>query len=409
MKYSAIPVVFGIFMASTSAIKWADRDSSAAVVKIDFDRQNAPNVVNGISMNRQTAPVIKTWDNQRMHYFANLSVGTPPQNIRLLLDTGSADMWINACNAPFCQPLGQGPCFGDTYDANASTTYRYIDSKFDITYNPQLYGRGDHASDIVHFGGHVLTDAEFGIGYTTTSHYGLIGVDYTIHEAHSGDPNFKPFSNFPQLMVDHGLIRTKAFSIFLNDRTANTGTIIFGGLDTKKYLGVLRAAPIEKINGEYVTFVIQVTGLGISGSGVSKSFNSSLPYKAWLDTGSPLTTLPDDLAHEIYAELGLQYDASRRIASVDCNLANSGQSIDFSFGPIKISVPMHELVLPGSPKADGTPDCDFGIAPSGGGLSLLGDTFLRSAYVVFAMNRNVVALAQTDFDSKESQIVEIVG
>ncbi|KAI4200637.1 MAG: hypothetical protein LQ350_003777 [Teloschistes chrysophthalmus] len=409
MKYPAVPVVFGISMGSTSAVKWVDRGSSAAVVKIDFDRQNAPNMVNGMSMNRQTAPVIETWDNQGTYYFANLSVGTPPQNIRLLLDTGSADMWINARNAPFCQPLGQGSCFGDTYDANASTTYRYIDSKFDITYNPQFYGRGDHASDIVHFGGHVLTDVEFGIGYDTTSHYGVVGLSYAIHEAHPGDPNFKPFSNFPQLMVDQGLIRTKAFSIFLNDRTANTGTILFGGLDTKKYHGVLRAAPIEKSNGEYFTFVIQVTGLGISGSGVSKSFNSSLPYKAWLDTGSPLTSLPDDLAHEIYAELGLQYDASGRIASFDCNLANSEQSIDFSFGPIKMSVPMHELVLPGSPKADGTPGCGFGIMPNGGGLILLGDTFLRSAYVVFDMNHNVIGLAQTNFDSKDSQIVEITG
>ncbi|KAL8781712.1 MAG: hypothetical protein Q9203_000153 [Teloschistes exilis] len=396
-------------MASTSAIKLMDRGSSAAVVKMDFDRQIAPSVVNSISMNRQTAPAIETWDNQRTYYTANLSVGTPPQNVRLVLDTGSADMWINAHNAPFCQPLGQGPCLGGTYDANASTTYRYIDSKFDITYNPQLYGRGDHASDIVHFGGHVLTGAEFGIGYDSISRRGILGLGYTIHEAHPGDPNFKPFSNFPQLMVDQGLIRTKAFSIFLNDRTANTGRILFGGLDTKKYLGVLRAVPIEKINGEYFIFLIQMTGLGISGSSVSKFFHSSLPYKGWLDTGAPLTLLPDALAHEVYAKLGLQYDASRGIASVDCNLASSGQSIDFSFGSIKISVPMHELVLPGSTKADGTPGCDLGIAPSNGTFLLLGDTFLRSAYVVFDMNRNVIALAQTNFDATDSQIVKITG
>ncbi|KAL8661912.1 MAG: hypothetical protein Q9202_005194 [Teloschistes flavicans] len=176
----------------------------------------------------------------------SLSVGTPPQNIRLPIDTGSADLWINARSAPFCQPNGQGSYIGGTYDANVSTTYRYIDSKFDITYNPQLYGRGDHAFDNLHFGGQVLTGAEFGIGYDSTSQYSVLELGYPIHEAHPGDPNFKPFSNFPQLMVDQGLIRTKAFSIWLNDRTASTGTILFGGVDTKKYYGTLRAVPIEK-------------------------------------------------------------------------------------------------------------------------------------------------------------------
>lgn len=87
MKYSAVPLVFGIFMASTSAIKSVDRGSPAAVVKIDFDRQIAPSVVNGISMNRQTAPAIETWDNQ-----VSILGGTRWLNLLAMTDSKAANI-----------------------------------------------------------------------------------------------------------------------------------------------------------------------------------------------------------------------------------------------------------------------------------------------------------------------------
>ena len=49
----------------------------------------------------------------------------------------------------------------------------------------------------------------------------------------------------------------------------------------------------------------------------------------------------------------------------------------------------------------------FGIAPSQGTTSVLGDTFLRSAYVVYDLANNEISLAQTNFDSKSSHVVEI--
>ncbi|KAL8694528.1 MAG: hypothetical protein Q9218_000859 [Villophora microphyllina] len=376
---------------------------------MQFERQH---LSDSHVIGRRTAPFTELLDNKGAFYFANLSVGTPPQNIQLLLDTGSSDMWINARSSPLCRPTAPtAPCDGGTYDANSSTTYRYIDSDFDITYAPQNYGRGDHASDTVHFGGKVLTGAEFGIGYDSTSRKGILGTGYPSDEAplHMDPRLSKPFSNLPQLMVDQGLIRTKAYSLWLDDRMSGTGSILFGGVDTKKYHGSLRAVPIEKVRGQYLIFMVNMTGLGISGSGGSKSFHSDLPYQAWLDSGAPFTLLPENLAHEVYSAFGV--DPSR---NVDCNLANSGQSLDFSFGPVKISVPMHELVKPWDPKSPAT-NCEFGIGSSsillggiGSGSILLGDTFLRSAYLVFDMTHNMIAMAQTNLDATDSHIVEIV-
>ena len=49
----------------------------------------------------------------------------------------------------------------------------------------------------------------------------------------------------------------------------------------------------------------------------------------------------------------------------------------------------------------------FGIAPSQGTTSVLGDTFLRSAYVVYDLANNEISLAQTNFNSTSSHVVEI--
>ena len=77
---------------------------------------------------------------------------------------------------------------------------------------------------------------------------------------------------------------------------------------------------------------------------------------------------------------------------------------------------MKELVLPIT-AADGRQlrfingnlACLFGIFPTNNGAKVLGDTFLRSAYVVYDMNNNEVSLAQSNFDAKPegSNVMEI--
>jgi hypothetical protein len=57
--------------------------------------------------------------------------------------------------------------------------------------------------------------------------------------------------------------------------------------------------------------------------------------------------------------------------------------------------------------SDGTPACLFGIAPAQGGTNVLGDTFLRSAYVVYDLDNNEISIAQTKYNVSSSNIVEI--
>jgi hypothetical protein len=36
-------------------------------------------------------------------YYADVTLGTPPQSVRLILDTGSADVWVVSNQAQLCQ------------------------------------------------------------------------------------------------------------------------------------------------------------------------------------------------------------------------------------------------------------------------------------------------------------------
>lgn len=50
-------------------------------------------------------------EKQRGGYFSSCTVGTPPQEVVLLLDTGSSDTWIPATDAPACsERFSVDPC-----------------------------------------------------------------------------------------------------------------------------------------------------------------------------------------------------------------------------------------------------------------------------------------------------------
>lgn len=127
--------------------------------------------------------------------------------------------------------------------------------------------------------------------------------------------------------------------------------------------------------------------------------------------------LPNDVVsvmhNKVQAVLDGRFSRSP-IPYVPCALANQDKTIDFTFSDVKISVPFNELVVPsrnynGTNRTfrDGTPACVFGILSNQGGSSILGDTFLRSAYVVYDLANNRISLAQTNFNSTTDNIKEI--
>jgi hypothetical protein len=257
-----------------------------------------------------------------------------------------------------------------------------------------------------------LDKLQFGIGYTSSSSDGILGIGYQINEVQVGRAGKAAYNNLPAQLVADGFIQSNAFSLWLNDLDASTGSILFGGVDTEKYTGTLATLPIQKESGFFAEFLITLTEVTLG----SMVIANNQAQAVLLDSGSSLTYLPDAMTEAIYEQVSAQYSAQDGAAFVPCSLASNTTTLDFTFSSPTISIPMNELVIPattanGRPlvEADGTKVCLFGIAPAGSSTAVLGDTFIRSAYLVYDLANNEISMAQTKFNTTATNVVEITS
>lgn len=260
--------------------------------------------------------------------------------------------------------------------------------------------------------------------------YGMIGLGSRLGESVSvnrGSPGFRnPNATFPTLydqLQAHGYTARRAFSIWLNSMSATTGRITFGGIDTKKYHGELVSVPVQHGQGMFFDWAVALTSVirCSTGYGHPKEIVLTAPNLAVtviLDSGSPNMYLPWILAQNISSAL----NASTHFGFpyVPCAERRVDSTLDFGFnggsGP-RISVPQSELIYPfGAPSnigpvnaSDGTPLCYLGVIGVNGTKFLIGNTFQRSAYLVYDVDNLQVAMAQARYDVDEENIVEITA
>ncbi|KAJ5545358.1 hypothetical protein N7535_006253 [Penicillium sp. DV-2018c] len=382
-----------------------------AVVQMDIQRRDVLDPVTRDRVRRKrTSTVNQALDNEETLYLCNVTLGTPKQNVRLVLDTGSSDLWCNTPNSSLCES-SQDPCSETgTYNPSRSSSFSFVNSDFNITYADGSNAVGEYVTDTLTIGGTTLQDFQFGIGLSSSSAEGVLGIGYVVNEVQVGRNGESPYANLPQAMVDKGIIQSNAYSLWLNDLDANRGSILFGGVNTKRFHGTLQTVPIQKVGGVHSEFIIALTEFAITRSSKTKSFSpSSIPAGVLLDSGSSLTYLPDTLVQEIYDDLGAVFDPESGTGYIECSLAGKGITLSFTFSSATIDVDIGEMTIDvgGLFFRNGQRACIFGISPAGGSTAVLGDTFLRSAYVVYDLANNEISLANTKFNSTEDDILEI--
>ncbi|KAK5989092.1 putative aspartic-type endopeptidase OPSB [Cladobotryum mycophilum] len=366
-------------------------------------------------LRRRSKTLDVTVDNLQTLYFLNASIGTPPQQVRLHVDTGSSDLWVNSPASSFCSTGRRNPCaYSGTYKANSSSTYSYLNSVFNITYADNSAAAGDYVTDKVSIAGADLTKLQFGIGYVSSSDQNIAGIGYTANEVQANRAGLKPYNNLPAALVAQGFISSNAYSLWLDDLQSNTGRLLFGGVDTTRFHGNLVTLPVQKTGNVFSAFYVTMTGLSVG----STSLADNQALAVLLDSGTSLTYLPNNLVASIYKQVNATYQPTQSVGFIPCSASKSNVSLTFRFSnPASITVPMSELVLQiggttnqeeGVDIPGGEPMCLFGIAPSGGSTIVLGDTFMRSAYIVYDLDENEISIAQSNFDATgPGNVVEI--
>ena len=195
-------------------------------------------------------------------------------------------------------------------------------------------------------------------------------------------------------LVTSGIIDRKAFSLYLNDVDANTGSIIFGGIDTTKYTGDLVALPLqpspEGFVKEYYVALTSVSFTDATGQTTQLS-PDGYSQAILLDSGTTNTLLTNDVFTPLALGLGTTLDIDGSgLYLVGCSLANEKGTINYSFGGeggVTIQVPIENVVgsqvYPSDMFDDPSGGCvlSLGTPEEAGGFSIFGDSFLRSAYV----------------------------
>lgn len=341
----------------------------------------------------------------------NVALGASKQPLIVVLDTGAADTWINSATSELCKSKTGCARLGGAFNAEASTS---VGKALAYTYRDGTQVSGDYVRDTLTLAGQTLENFQFAVGVSAKPALGRLGLGYPASQAITSDGT-SSYPSIYDILISKGLISTQSFSLWLD--SATSGQILFGGVNTARYSGDLGAVPIQQVDGVFKELAIALTRTSLSQNGESVDAPASetdLPANVVLNSGSLFTYLPPAIATNIFE--GLRVAGTAKIGGIttafaDCKLVESGITIDYFFGSVKISVPVTAILFAydvyKQTDKNGNQFCALKIRPASDGKYVLGLSFFESAYIVFDLTKNEISLAPAKKGATENNVIEI--
>ncbi|KXT11181.1 hypothetical protein AC579_6863 [Pseudocercospora musae] len=350
-------------------------------------------------------------------YYINVTVGSPPQNQTVFLSTASSDTFFNSFSVSACQPGHTDAiqaCGGGSFHAVDSDTYQEISRApaFNTSFVDGSWAVGPLASDVIGIGDVALSNAHFGIAETFESPYGasfgFLALGYYNNEAVDNSA----YPNIIESMVQAGAINSRLFSIHLGSTADASGSILFGGVDTSKYVGNLGIVNILSTSSSLTFFDTRISDAEVNindhtyplwssgNNGQDTYYNSSdARTETSLDPASSGWFLPQDLYD---AHIQPHFSFVDQNGLCICDYANSNDTITLTFdSQVSVKFDTSELIVPlfNSTTGErlrfvnGTEACVFSISGTSGPYTM-GNNMLKNMYVVFDMDNGQLGIAQ---------------
>lgn len=256
-------------------------------------------------------------------YYIEVGIGTPPQMIDLVLDTGSSVIWAYSAGvASSCSECGSAYCQsscpwlicttdkGHTDDPSESQTA--IDREdlgvLNISYGSTNGVSGFYVSDTLTTQDTSAQDIVIGVATHAAKgdpQGGIMGIGLPQNE-----PSYLGYGieypGYIDQLKAQGLIGVRAYSVYLNAISATAGMVIFGGYDSSKWLGDLVGFPlIEPSPDRQFDLDVAAPTISLSLNGQTWEIPpSTVPYTVTLDTGTTISRLPQTQVAAIAAALG---------------------------------------------------------------------------------------------------------
>ncbi|KAM3560176.1 hypothetical protein ARSEF4850_003780 [Beauveria asiatica] len=307
---------------------------------------------------RQTTPAHDSRTRPDGEYYAEVLVGTPPQRINLLFDTGSSDLWLFGAGVKGKVDNGQAK-----WNHTSSSTAKLVrGGTWSIGYQDGSGAEGTIYKDTVSIAGASI--AGQGVEYATTvypQHNGdnILGVPvsgiigFGFDSDNTASPQQKtPFSN----LKPH--LDQPIFTVDIKHRA--DGTFGFGFIDDSKYTGNITYTDVDPSGGYW--------GITSTGYQIGDDEFVETNYSGIVDTGGSAFVVPS----AAYRAWRSKFPAG----------AITAQTVlpDFTFGieGARIRVPGNNLK---EKESDGT--YSLNIDEGGESSAYFGSPSLTGAYVVF--------------------------
>ncbi|CAJ0939135.1 unnamed protein product, partial [Mesorhabditis belari] len=303
----------------------------------------------------------KVYDYEDEEYLGNVTIGSPDQSFKVILDTGSADFWIPdrycdqgfdcegctklnwdcafECQDGFCcevltekwkntawlnytrQPsVFKTACDGKArYDLTKSSTYQHNGNGFDIYYGTGS-AYGFLGTDTVRFGAVgtdqlVVPKSTFGMATHIADFFaedpidGILGLAWPSISVSDSTPVLN--NAISQKLLDQNLFSVYLAMIGFQDGVYG-GVYTYGAIDTENCGPILAYQPLS--SATYWQYKMSQVDVG--------SYSQSSGRFQWdviSDTGTSFIGAPQSISDKIGKQLGATWDKKNQVYEIACN------------------------------------------------------------------------------------------
>jgi hypothetical protein len=322
--------------------------------------------------------------------YTSVSVGTPPQTFKVMVDTGSSMFWIRSkeCTGASCANWKK-------YNAADSSTFANLNIPGKVSFSDGSSVSCTVGTDNVQIGNIPIPNQKICLAHTVLnfkeSYDGIIGLP---------PPQLvNPVQLLPNKVanIHEGLtpLKLNLVSFVYNKKQGlsddtDGSEIIIGSLDVKKYVGLI---PWIGLTSDRTHWQILLEDLSYDGASLTKKF------PVIVDTGATLSSIPKIAFDAIKNACGATLVKNLYVTS--CYNAQNIKPLVFSFGKIVIKLHYKQFVKRMMTQVgDSSSDtCHLIFKPTDASYGKLGSLFLSSFYTIFDYDKARIGLAKLVTDS----------
>lgn len=394
-------------------------------------------------------------------YVVDVEVGTPAQQLSLLISSTTGHTWVPDTNTIECSPRWY---YVDRYDYYEDYDYEYLDDipdslckwgsfnkSLSSTYLPanQRYDdfgaryfddssvSGINITDKLVLGNIEFADYPIGVvSYSTDRWIGMLGLGHNSSGNSDGysDSYYSTgeYSNIMDRMVSSGKIASSAYSIWLDNAEGSSGGLLFGAVDQSRYTGDLvvtsssSSSYYSSSTYGFSTTLNSVNGTSASGEAMPSIRSNDFPIDVTFGPSEVFSYLPEIVADQIADMAGATYNSTIRYFTIPCDAGktNNAKLVFELSGGASLNVETADLVLPVDVinrfgrRIDEPDQCLFGIQKfessysnsySSSGAYNLGGSVLRRSYLVFDLVNSEIAVAAVKFPGADAPSPTVVA